>query len=130
MKTSDALRKADELGYPIVRGKYIEQSVSKWHDEIPPTCAIGGAALVCGTKPTLSIGRNYVTNDGDFVTPASDDWTEVTQVPIFCPENCGEDPDYAHYMIPHLFDIHLWSRTQIADWLDNVLKDNSDATHI
>ena len=48
MKFSDALRLADQLELPDLRGSFIQVKVSKWGGDKPPCCAIGGANIASG----------------------------------------------------------------------------------
>lgn len=123
MKFADALREADARGLPDLRNRYIAHDIRKWVGEKPPCCAIGGAAVVSGsfefeTEPE----SDYLSRHSYMSAQTADrceDWKAIQKVVAGCPA-CPEK-DTTYYTITHLYDDHEWSRTQIADWLDEVM---------
>lgn len=118
LTTAQALRLADKFGIPEIRGKYIEAFLSKWPGEKMPCCAIGAAALVCGTRPKIEDGA--VINGKDFQDVNSSDWHKLKYIekvhPVYsCSCSLG-------YTIMNLFDKHKWTRTAIADWIEEQIK--------
>lgn len=149
MKTSDALRLADELGSYRIIGDFVETSESMWatarraartskrryiNPEIPPTCAIGGAALASRAfsiyqEPPLGSWDSGWRIDGNPEVPDTDDWELINRdrgYNVICPKRCVSQGDkHIHRMfssyrdaIIHLNDTHNWTRSRIADWLD------------
>lgn len=124
VKLSDAMREADRLGIPDLRGRYIETIVSKWGGEVPPACAIGGAAIAAGIKyefiETIG-GTPLALTDATVdqsMQPAVDD-VDRLDFPRDrrCPV-CYQECQAIREVIICLYDSHEWSRTRIADWLD------------
>lgn len=123
MKFSDALREADARGLPDLRNRYIAHDTRKWVGEKPPCCAIGGAAVVSGSfefemnqESGFLSGHSYHSAE---TADHCEDWEDIVQGTSWCPV-ChikGATDD----IVVHLYDTHLWSRTQIADWLDEVM---------
>lgn len=117
---SDAMRKADELGYPNRHEEYMEQNKSKWVDGIPQCCAIAGANIVLGNvditaEPDLEGCLPWAEVRKCWVLPKG-----LEKVVQGCPS--GEECKYTHncsieFWIIHLYDDHKWTRSQVADWL-------------
>lgn len=108
---SEAMREADRMGLPDRRGFFIELDVSAWGGEKPPCCAIGGANVVAKGVEVIDarvFGRMMYE-----VSP------KALLKKILCPA-CVECVGAANWVVPHLYDSHLWSRTHIADWLDSI----------
>ena len=118
MKTSDALRRADELGLPNLKKKYILENSHEWGGEKPPCCAIGGAAVV--TRGVELKEDGWIKDKSIYSTPETDDWERIAHRDT---SNCLVFTKYGSIStsIICLYDNHLWSRTRIADWLDTIL---------
>jgi hypothetical protein len=134
MKLSEAMRLADELELPELRGEYVAQVVEKWGGEKPPCCAIGGAAIACGGWQPEFIesygGKRLVLTGTAYVSammPQVDDAELLSrqcrrQCPVCRARFYERFPQRGwtfRYYIEHLFDQHKWSRTRIANWIDN-----------
>lgn len=125
LTTAQAMRLADELKIPNLRAHYIERYVPYWFNEKPPCCAIGGASLVCGTKPKIE--GNNVKNASDFVDINSTDWYDIKDAITSNPAVATSlrEKQTVEHIIQDLYDNYGWTRTEIADWLEkcNMLKD-------
>ena len=118
MKTSDAMRRADELGLPDLQGGFIQEYSGDWNGEKPPCCAIGGAAVV--THGVELDEEGWLKNRSIYATPETSDWERIAhRDESSCPV-CTKYGSISASIVC-LYDIHLWSRTQIADWLDTIL---------
>ncbi len=135
MNITDAMREADRRGMPVIRGQFYPVLPRDWEGEQCPTCAISAANLVAGNGSLRVVTETYwdtpfpVTREDGVVQSCElfDDAKELgigsviitrkalrRQCPI-CDASC-----WGQNIITHLFDIHTWSRTQIADWLDSL----------
>lgn len=136
MKFSDALRLADEMELPNLRQNYVERTMENWGGEKPPCCAIGGANVAAG-RVTYDWhgderwdGKNQGFEPIHKLTSTAEltfqqYWGPVLAEDVNCPGEFGEGHCGALYQelseaIIHLYDSHEWSRTRIADWLDEV----------
>ena len=124
MTTAEALRAADRAELPDLRNSYIEASVAAWGGEKPPCCAIGGAALMSGVMMEFSADNRLVVNEDKFFRPLTSDWQAVGNMKVTCPACLPSTYPRAWQgvgdaAIAHLYDVHGWSRTEIADWLDS-----------
>ncbi len=122
MKLSDAMREADARELPNLRFRFIQVAKDRWGGEKPPCCAIGGANVVRGIP--FKFNGKLLAQDSAFAAQAID-WAELAPCDAewTCPVSpvaCLGSKDTLN-TITHLYDHHLWSRTQIADWLDEVL---------
>lgn len=130
MKLTDAMRLADKLEIPDLRKGYIEMRVVAWGGEKPPSCAIGGAAIAAGLwSPEFTVapdGEQWLTSLSQYSAAFPDAFGlgEIQNAIDFCCPACENRESalrgwqYLRQVIIHLYDDHLWARTQIADWLD------------
>lgn len=123
MKFSEALREADARGLPDRCAAFIARDTREWMGEKPPCCAIGGAAVVSGSfQFEVDPESGYLMEHSRLSAQTADrcdDWKDIVHGTSWCPMCRYKDPTYN--MVMHLYDAHLWSRTQIADWLDEVM---------
>lgn len=72
------------------------------------TCALGAAYE--------AIGKLHRMEECD----AREDWPWLKNDKLVCPE-CGGSPGFGPSVISaHLNDNHLWTREQIADWVETI----------
>lgn len=119
MKFSDELRLADEIGLPDLRQAFVMVDTREWGGEKPPCCAIGGANIASGRVRIVPDENGHVPNAQCLAAnkrPQLHHTSDVAHDWTYCPV-CRYDEPYSALVI-HLYDNHLWSRTQIADWLD------------
>ena len=122
MKTSEALRLADEMGLPDRHGVYVEGAVRNWGGEKPPCCAVGGAAIAAGLRITPEKGVVPAWQISAATRPNTSDWAALPNA-VACPvEGCYRNEKWCGDtgIISHLYERHRWSRTRIADWLDTL----------
>ena len=130
MKFTQALRLADELELPDLRGQFVQLYLKDWGGEKPPCCAIGGAAVASGQ---VAIGFEDSPFGDTVLLALTDEAIHSAESPTFddavfsdlqwdlvfqCPEGDYPQGMSLKTIVIHLYDHHLWSRTQIADWLD------------
>lgn len=127
MKLAEYLRLADEMGIPDLRNGYIHSVVDNWEGELPPSCAIGGAAVAARDFQYESFqiyNRTVLTDESSKSAenvPSAEDWDLVENTYTWCPlRPCQEIKLPITSMVIHLYDDHSWTRTQIADWLDSI----------
>jgi hypothetical protein len=120
IKLSEAIRLGAMLG---------PQCFSRLFDESGGSCAIGAAIEAVGQANKgrwLPVGRYW--NEDDLVFyDAARAHILAYQVPIHwkpvfeaieqvqCPVGCGREAS-----IPHLNNLHRWTREQIADWVERI----------
>ena len=139
MKFSDALRLADQLELPDLRGSFVQVKVSKWGGDKPPCCAIGGANIASGlvVVDTFTDVATY-THKGEetiekyvFLTYTSklsraDHWFNSEKI-VFCmicerlsiPRDRFDLIGLASLAV-HLYN-HLLSRTLVADYIIQIV---------
>lgn len=118
MKLPEALRLADAMELPNARGHFITINVSEWGGEKPPCCAIGGANIATRAV-TIEIENGQVTNETVSAAQKYYWWFTAASSEFFsmkCP--CDSRRDTVPHTVMHLYDVHNWSRSRIADWLD------------
>lgn len=147
-KLSNALRLADAMELPDLRGDWLETNVDHWGGEKPPCCAIGGANIASGRTPIVTgegvddDGLMKINQEGEAVERWAraegrieslsgfveyDEWLDRLDSSfdlVICPAPPSEcaQPGQGRYLdniVVHLYDDHLWTRTEIADWLDS-----------
>ena len=135
MNFQEALRRADEMRLPDLRMMFIQPYIRRWEGEVPPCCAIGGAAVASGDFKfeledfTLQLhsGGQRLTRDSErtsYSAPSCSNWEDVARkvdYAIACPATpCpdGYRSNSLYELVVHLYDDHEWSRTQIADYFD------------
>ena len=140
MKFSDALRLADQLELPDLRGSFIQVKVSKWGGDKPPCCAIGGANIASGlvvidtfrdvttyTRKGKEIIEKYVFLTYNSKLSRADHWFNSEKI-VFCMicERLSIPRDRFDLigLVVHLYDNHLLSRTLVADYFDTHHSDN------
>jgi hypothetical protein len=116
------MRLADQMGLPDRRASFIEGDLSKWEGEKPPCCAIGGASVASRSFQFESTVDQILSdeslNSARFIN-ACHDWHEFVAYRVYACPVCPIIKDSAYRACIHLYDAHLWSRTQIGDWLDS-----------
>lgn len=113
----------DEMELPDLRGKFVELDTSKWGGEKPPCCAIGGANVAARRFEFEVDEDGWLTFQSRESARRRDGLVDFSSSRINCPySTCVQSAGVAAYaIIIHLYDYHLWSRTQIADYLDTIL---------
>lgn len=106
MKLSEAIRLGAMLG-PQCR----YESESKRGDVVA-RCALGGALFAATGRSTYASGR-------DRIATARRLWPVAAVRPAACSECSYEANDVLHGIV-HLNDMHVWTREQIADFVETI----------
>ena len=121
MNLADAMREADRLGLPDHRNDWIEENTTQWGGDLPPCCAIGGAAIAAGLVAIVPEGGLVPVDQYYALGDAQWHFVDIEDEAIVCPSCAEGNPEQIPlFMTMHLYDHHNWSRTQIADWLDSL----------
>jgi hypothetical protein len=114
---TDYMRDADILQLPDLREGYIELNLRLWDNEKPPCCAVGGANLAAGVNLGITSDDTVLEGGRALMVGVQPSWILKLSEP--CPE-CVVDA----FSIIHMYDDHEWSRTKIADYLDDTFGRN------
>lgn len=125
MNFLEALRAADIAELPDNRFNFVSLTTSKWGGEKPPCCAIGGANLM-GGKAFIEVDSRDSKLTIESYTSFSrvaDAWPCLGQPTNiqFCWICRGKPLSSVKSMdrlVIHLYDFHEFSRTEIADLLE------------
>ena len=92
------------------------------------TCALGAAMEGCGERIGAIYRMNdiYMEDDVFTETKYGKEWaahlSDGIDVLIPCPAGCEHYRSTIPVMIPHLNDLHGWTREKIADWAETLEK--------
>lgn len=94
------------------------------------TCALGGAFEAAGLKRIAPLGREFPTlptrglaTEAEGTFCVSYEWFRTLSVYASCPGGCACKLASTRQLcsqIPHLNDVHRWSRERIADWVHSI----------
>lgn len=101
MRLSEAIRLGSMLG---------PQIFGRGTDDQNGSCAYGAAYLAIGGRVNDHVS---VTDTWPWIDTMTDVCPVCERVPSDIPVGCGQ-------LIPHLNDVHLWSRERIADFVASI----------
>ncbi len=124
MTLSEAIRLGSTLR-PQAFGDLRKEVCVQGGKPVYGSCALGAAfeAGACREVPKISDGRGLAIRGGNnepggFTTIIPEQWYKIMQVTHHCPE-CGVVKALS-MLIPHINDVHMWSRHEIADLVAGV----------